>query len=620
MSVADRRVASRRITRRSRTRSVDTIAGTAFGTVLAVVIATASPAGADVREPIRIGQQPTSTTAAPVDSTTTAVVTSSTTVPDSTTVSVPLPSTTLAETTTTGVGTAPSTTAVVDPNAPLPPPGIVTTNRLPPHIAIPVTAPKSPAELLADGRDIFGKVIGLSPDLGAVAMSSPELAPVLAAIAPLEASISTLEKEIAEADRVVSAGADRRAQLAQERALLASDGMALTAASARYDVQLRALAARSFVLGDAANLYANTEPSGLISARRGQVIANSVLQMVAGERDTNAKSAQQKLERVQDIDEELEALDGDTEAFADRRATAEPALADAKSRLEPLRVMADELRRTAPVVGTDLTGVTLDAYWRASKQAVAEGCFVPWQLLAGIGRAETNHGTGTGGKVLASGQMTKPDIGVALDGGPGVQRILDSDGGVWDNDPVFDRAFGAMQFIPWSWARFGRDGNGDGISDPNNLYDGALTAVSYICRFGPDITTLASIRKVIFKYNAANWYVDRVVGFMTPYVQAAIPDTPGAPAPDLGSSAGPSRSRTTSSAGPTTSVGASGASGATSVPTTSDTSPTTDAPPTTDVAPTTDGSATTEQSVPPEPTSSTAVAPAVSLAATVSTR
>ena len=46
MSVADRRVASRRITRRSRTRSVDTIAGTAFGTVLAVVIATASPAGA----------------------------------------------------------------------------------------------------------------------------------------------------------------------------------------------------------------------------------------------------------------------------------------------------------------------------------------------------------------------------------------------------------------------------------------------------------------------------------------------------------------------------------------------------------------------------------------------
>ena len=33
-----------------------------------------------------------------------------------------------------------------------------------------------------------------------------------------------------------------------------------------------------------------------------------------------------------------------------------------------------------------------------------------------------------------------------------------------------------MQFIPSTWSRYAADGNGDGVADPQNLYDAAHAA------------------------------------------------------------------------------------------------------------------------------------------------
>jgi membrane-bound lytic murein transglycosylase B len=37
------------------------------------------------------------------------------------------------------------------------------------------------------------------------------------------------------------------------------------------------------------------------------------------------------------------------------------------------------------------------------------------------------------------------------------------------------------QFVPATWRQLGRDGNGDGIKDPNNMWDATLAAGGYLC-------------------------------------------------------------------------------------------------------------------------------------------
>ena len=50
-----------------------------------------------------------------------------------------------------------------------------------------------------------------------------------------------------------------------------------------------------------------------------------------------------------------------------------------------------------------------------------------------------------------------------------------------------------MQFIPSTWEWAGRDGNGDGKKDPNNIYDAALAAGHYLCRFDWDLSDQADL-------------------------------------------------------------------------------------------------------------------------------
>src|SRR3712207_4274030 len=68
-------------------------------------------------------------------------------------------------------------------------------------------------------------------------------------------------------------------------------------------------------------------------------------------------------------------------------------------------------------------------------------------------------------------------------------------------------ALGWMQFMPATWKAYGVDANGDGRKDPYNPVDAIFAAARYLKAAGAD----KDLRRAIFAYNHADWYVDSVL-------------------------------------------------------------------------------------------------------------
>jgi hypothetical protein len=68
-------------------------------------------------------------------------------------------------------------------------------------------------------------------------------------------------------------------------------------------------------------------------------------------------------------------------------------------------------------------------------------------------------------------------------------------------------ALGWMQFMPPTWKAYGVDANKDGKKDPFNPVDAIFAAANYLNASGGE----KDLRKAIFAYNHANWYVDSVL-------------------------------------------------------------------------------------------------------------
>jgi murein DD-endopeptidase MepM/ murein hydrolase activator NlpD len=68
-------------------------------------------------------------------------------------------------------------------------------------------------------------------------------------------------------------------------------------------------------------------------------------------------------------------------------------------------------------------------------------------------------------------------------------------------------ALGWMQFMPATWKAYGTDANGDGKKDPYNPVDAIFSAARYLRAAGAE----EDLRKAIFAYNHADWYVDSVL-------------------------------------------------------------------------------------------------------------
>lgn len=166
-----------------------------------------------------------------------------------------------------------------------------------------------------------------------------------------------------------------------------------------------------------------------------------------------------------------------------------------------------------------IPSAAISAYQRGAQimDAADTTCNIPWELIAAIGRVESNHGT-YGGNVLTDQGISKPGIyGPRLDGTHGTQEIADTDGGELDKDAKFDRAVGPMQFIPSTWSAVKVDADGDGQRNPQDINDAALATAVYLCSGKENLATRAGQESAVFRYNHSKPYVDLVLRIMEAY-------------------------------------------------------------------------------------------------------
>ncbi|MCT9090176.1 lytic transglycosylase domain-containing protein [Streptomyces sp. ASQP_92] len=183
-----------------------------------------------------------------------------------------------------------------------------------------------------------------------------------------------------------------------------------------------------------------------------------------------------------------------------------------------------------------IPATVLAAYQRAAQRLAgsAPRCHLPWQLLAALGKVESGHAGG--GRVDAHGTTLTPILGPVLNGA-GFADIADTDRGTLDGDAHYDRAVGPMQFIPATWATWGRDGNGDGRKDPNNVFDASLAAGAYLCADARDLAVAADLNRAVLGYNHSADYLRTVLSWLEFYRRGThvvpdgtgvLPSTPGA--------------------------------------------------------------------------------------------
>ena len=187
---------------------------------------------------------------------------------------------------------------------------------------------------------------------------------------------------------------------------------------------------------------------------------------------------------------------------------------------------------TQQVISTSSTNgipaAALAAYQRAESviNSADESCNLTWQLIAAIGRVESNHGR-FGGNALDDDGVAQPGIfGIALNGSNNTSTIRDTDAGQFDNDLVYDRAVGPMQFIPSTWSVVGVDADGDGQRNPQDIDDAALATAVYLCSGNDDLSTTAGQRSAVYRYNHSQAYVDLVLAIMNAYLDGDFTSIP----------------------------------------------------------------------------------------------
>ncbi|MFD3461494.1 lytic murein transglycosylase [Nocardia fluminea] len=198
----------------------------------------------------------------------------------------------------------------------------------------------------------------------------------------------------------------------------------------------------------------------------------------------------------------------------------------------PRRLRALNANTAAPFAGTvplqsislptgsgalGIPEIVLAAYRNAelAMESAQPGCGLTWNLLAGIGRIESGHASS--GRTDPAGTTTTPIFGPALDGTlPGNEVIKEADGG-------FVRALGPMQFLPSTWVHYAADGNGDGASDPHNVFDAALAAGKYLCSGGMNLREAAQELRAVLRYNNSMSYAANVLSWSAAYRTGGAP-------------------------------------------------------------------------------------------------
>ncbi|MET0898196.1 MAG: lytic murein transglycosylase [Mycobacterium sp.] len=192
-----------------------------------------------------------------------------------------------------------------------------------------------------------------------------------------------------------------------------------------------------------------------------------------------------------------------------------------------LRVAASASSAPPPAIVVNSPGtlripsMALSAYRNAEVMMTraVPNCGVSWNLLAGIGRIESMHANG--GATDTRGTAVRPIYGPALDGTlPGNEVIVQSNQA---GRVSYARAMGPMQFLPGTWSRYASDGDGDGKSDPQNVYDAALAAARYLCSGGLNLRDPAQVMTSVLRYNNSVAYARNVLGWAASYATGVAP-------------------------------------------------------------------------------------------------
>lgn len=390
-------------------------------------------------------------------------------------------------------------------------------------------------------------LLGPSPQ-GPVSPPRPGVPGLSPEVAALPASSAALDAARSELERATATRARDTTELASTRAALDGATVESTATSAlvtrrrdqltklRAEISTHRAAIRALAIGwyvdgtaDERSFDPTLGAPELVALRRQAVLGASA--------SSSSKRALEFLEQsVSNLTDELDRLEragerlgGRIDELTSRAQQLTAAVADDESTVFTATIAVTSARLNATVDGTDISTVALDAYWRAAAltRLTKPACAMTWWVLAGIGHVETQHGTYLGSSVAIDGSVTPKILGPPLDGTNGFRMVPDSDTGALDGDPLMDRAVGPMQFLPSTWRTVGRDGNGDGAADPNNIYDAALGAASYLCRSG-SVADDAGMRRAFFSYNHSQAYVDKVALYALFYRDAvALPGVPG---------------------------------------------------------------------------------------------
>lgn len=174
----------------------------------------------------------------------------------------------------------------------------------------------------------------------------------------------------------------------------------------------------------------------------------------------------------------------------------------------------------------------LQGYQGAERLLAADRpeCRMPWWVLAGIGKVQSDHAAG--GRVDASGRATVRIVGPRLDGTVVDGKLVrDTDRGRLDGDLTFDRAVGPMLVLPATWAGIGRRAADAGEPDVTDVDDAALSVGALLCSAGRDVTTPEGLAAGLVRMNDSTAFAQQVLPWIAFYRAAATAGaTPTAPA------------------------------------------------------------------------------------------
>ncbi len=118
----------------------------------------------------------------------------------------------------------------------------------------------------------------------------------------------------------------------------------------------------------------------------------------------------------------------------------------------------------------DLIAVYIDAARRCPT--------LPWTLLAGIAKLDSDHGRVNGTILDPTGSATPPLVWPAI-------GHDDADSGPPGGAATTNTYLGPLRFSPAAWQQLSADGNDDGVADPQNIHDATAALAQQICTADP---------------------------------------------------------------------------------------------------------------------------------------